>query len=220
MNKFHWSFSTYDSYQTCPRRLNEIRFAKTVVEPESPHAQWGTEVHKALELGVKESTPLPASMEHLNSIIDTLKKTPGKVYTECQLAVSRDLDPVEFFSELVWCRGIVDFLAVNHGVAIALDYKTGKRKLTKQLELMALLIFANFNSVEKVHTGFVWLKEGGKLDTDTFRRDQIPELWDSFRKTVNDMEYSFEMGLWPERQNGLCRQWCPVVQCKYNGKRN
>ena len=47
--------------------------------------------------------------------------------------------------------------------AIVMDYKTGKRKPTEQLDLYAAYVFHHYPDVQEVTTVFVWLKEK-KLD--------------------------------------------------------
>lgn len=215
---FHWSYSAYESYSTCPRRYYETRIAKTVSEPTNDQQLWGVEVHKALELAISEGRPLPETLTQFQGLLTKLCAFPGESHTEHPLAVTNQFTPTPFDAADVWCRGIVDLLLIQKDKAIAIDYKTGRRKVdSKQLQLMAALVFANFSDIEEVFTGFVWLKENGKLDRGLFnRRDKIG-LWEYFKPTVDKMQYSFAHNLWPAHRNGLCKSWCPVVSCHYNG---
>jgi hypothetical protein len=210
-----WSWSGYDAYGTCPKKWHATRIEKRFVEEETPYQVWGVRVHEALELAVRDGTPLPEEMEQWEKLCEQLRCAPGEHFCEMELGLTSKLLPCAFDAEDVWLRGIVDFASVNGAVAVALDYKTGKRKLTDQLKLMALLIFARFPDVDEVHTGFLWLQTG-KLDQELYKREEIPRLWRSFLPRLQQMKESFKLDVWPAKPSGLCRGWCPVKDCAYN----
>ena len=106
-------------------------------------------------------------------------------------------------------------LHVDGETAWVLDHKTGKRKPdSKQLALFALLVFYHYPSVNKCNTAFMWLKSNQK-DTDTFYREQIPELWGMFLQDLKQYRQSFRKDMWTPRTSGLCRGWCPVKSCQF-----
>ena len=217
---FAWSWSAYEAYELCPRKYYETRIAKSVQEGKSPQIIWGEQVHKALEDAVEIGKPLPESMLQFQPVLDKLLNTKGTVYTELKMAVTKAKEPTTFFSQLAWCRGVCDWLSINGNKAIALDYKTGKRKVgSQQLQLMALMILAMNKEVEEVFSGFVWLGDATRIDSGTFLRSDSEKLWSDFMPVVRQMEESFKNNFWPEKKNGLCKDWCPVVTCRYNGRK-
>ncbi len=222
MKPFTWSYSAYEDYQTCPKKYYETRILKRYVQEMGEAQLGGLAGHKALELRVKDKIPLEGGLVRLEPLMTKILSSPGEIYTEQKLAVDKNYQPVDFFASNVWCRGIIDLNIIYRTKAAPLDYKFGKRKVgSGQLKLMSLLTFANFSEVQKTYTGFVWLKEElPKVDAEVFKREDTKDLWKSFEGVVADMQFSYENQTYPPKKNGLCREWCPVVECKYNGKFN
>ena len=212
---FRWSFSSYEAYNTCPRRYYEVRVAKNFQEADSEAMQEGRRIHLALELAVKDGTALPHDLSHLSPIIGLVKKIDADIHTEQKLAVDNQLSPVSFAEG--WCVGIADLNLIKKHKAVTLDYKNGKVKITNQLDLLAILVFQNFPEVNEISSGFVWLKERCKITPNTFRRKEVPELVQKFLPTLQKMSISYEEDVWPCKPSGLCRNWCPVRSCQYNG---
>lgn len=214
-----WSWSSYNAYETCPRRFYEVKVAKAFVEEESTEMLWGNEVHKALENKIKDGTPLPANMAVYNRYADQIARATGEKHAELQLAVTIDLEPTAFDAPDAWARGIGDIVIINGRKAFAGDYKTGKVKpKSQQLDLMAVLTLANFPQVEELATTFLWL-QFGKLTNGQYVRADAEQIWDRFRQGVREMEWSERNNTWPAKPSGLCRNWCPVISCPHNGKR-
>ena len=220
MSIIPWSFSKMNDYETCPRRFYEVKVLKNYVEEKSEQIIWGEQVHLALENNVKDGTPLPENMRQFNYVAAMVAKAQGEKYPEISLAVNAELEPTAFDADDAWARGYCDIAIINGYKATALDYKTGKKKpQSPQLTLMSLLIFARFPEVEVVHSGFVWLQFKSTTPA-TYHRDEIPELWKPFYKTLRDMEWSEKNNIWPAKPSGLCEKWCPVKTCAHNGRRN
>lgn len=141
-----------------------------------------------------------------------LERLEGDKHCEQQMAVDKNFQPAPWKS--AWTRGIADLLVVSKSEAVVMDYKTGKRKLTEQLTLYAGYAFAHYPEVNTVTTGFVWLKDR-KVDKETFTREDVPKIWNSFLPRVRKLELAYEKNAWPCRPSGLCRGWCPVKQCEF-----
>lgn len=211
---FRWSYSVCEAYNTCPRKYYEVKIAKNF-QDSSEHATWGNEVHKALELAVSEDKPLPNSMSSLSYITTLLKTTKAEIYTELKLGVDENLQPVNFREG--WCVGICDLVLINKTKATILDYKTGKKKLTNQLDILAMLVFQNFPHVQEISAGFLWIQYGGELSITRYFRNQVETLIKTFKPTLDKLVYSHEINQWPCKPSGLCKRHCPVRSCQYNG---
>jgi hypothetical protein len=99
-------------------------------------------------------------------------------------------------------------------------HNTGKRKVdSDQLKLFAAMAFAHYPWVEKVVTGFIWLKEG-KFDKESFTREQVPDIWNEFLPRVKRVELAYEQDKWPAKPSGLCKAWCPAGKplCEFCGR--
>lgn len=211
-----WSYSALSSFELCPRRHYQTKVSKEVTETEGEALLWGNRVHKALENYLRDNTPLPAEIPH-QAILDRLLQEAegGELLIERQLALTRKFAPCEWMAEDVWVRGVVDFGFVKGEKGLALDWKTGKRKLVSdQLDLFALLMFHHFPALTSIKSGFVWLKTS-QIDTLAYTREELPELWSRFLPRVSRLEQAFIKDHWPPKPSGICRGWCPCKGCEF-----
>lgn len=213
-----WSYSGLTAFETCPRRFYLTKVARKVKEPPTEATIWGNKVHKALEERAKGTKALPKDMRHYEKYTKKILNRDGKKIVEAKLAVTAKMRPTDFFAKDAWCRGIVDLGIVNDEAALLLDWKTGKRKPgSDQLKLMACLGFAHYPWIDRVVTGFIWLKEK-KFDRDEFHREQLPEMWSDFMPRVDRLSRAYEEDKWVPRPSGLCKNWCPVGDhCEFCG---
>jgi hypothetical protein len=207
-----WTYSQLDNFETCPKKFYHIRVAKDVVDPPNEHSKWGERVHTALEHRVLEGTPLPEGMQQWDEIANKIMQLPGEKLAEHKMAINKSFEPCSW--DDAWCRGIGDLVVTHKDSAFVGDWKTGKRKPTEQLMLYAGKVFATFKQINKVTTGFIWLKEK-KIDKEVFTRDQVSEIWNKFIPRVAKLESAYERDSWPARPSGLCNGWCPVKACKF-----
>lgn len=213
-----WSYTALTSYEQCPKRYFHTRVAKDVTEPEHQALLWGNQVHKALEERVRDGKPLPTGMTQWEPLAARIAALDGELITERQIALDKAFHPCDWFGKDVWVRGVIDVGAVQEDKVIALDWKTGKPKPDlDQLKLFAALAMAVWPQVQKVKTGYVWLTTLD-LETQSFTRDDLPKIWGSFLMRLKRLDRSFRDDHWPENPSGLCKAWCPVRQCQFNGR--
>ena len=195
-----WTYSQLDSFETCPRKFYHLKVARDIVEPPSPHAEWGTRVHAAFEDWIKNGSPLPEGMTQWQSLAEKLAKLPGEKLCEQKMALDKNFRPTDWKTS--WTRGVADLLVVHKDRAVVADYKTGKRKPTEQLDLYAAYTFAHYPQVKVVTTAFVWLKDR-KIDKKEVTRGEVPIVWSGFLPRVRKLESAYERDSWPERPS--CR---------------
>lgn len=118
-----WSYSSLSAFETCPRRYFLTRISKEVKEPQTEATLWGNTVHKALELAVAGSKPLGANFTQYQPIVDRLRATKGKKFTEQKFGLTSSFRPTEFFGKDVWFRGVLDLVITTPKVGIVTDYK-------------------------------------------------------------------------------------------------
>lgn len=219
-----WSHSRIDAYLTCPRRMYEVTISKSFQDSFGPEADWGKKVHKALERRLTLGAELPANMvqyEKQAVMVDEMhKKLGGQLLCEQQMAVTQTLKPCSWFGKETWARCITDVTLVNteRGSAVAIDWKTGKKKDDdRQLALQAAFIFRHYPTVERVTSAFCWLKEGGTMTHVAFSRSNETRLWKQYLPVVRQLTDAAESGHWPAKPSGLCARYCPVTTCKHNG---
>lgn len=217
-----WSYSSLKAFKTCPKQYYEVRVAKNFSFPEETEAtRYGTDFHTAAELYVRDGTPLPLHFNYVKSYLDTLKSLPGDKYCEYRMGLTKDLQPCEFRSPDVWCRGVADLLVVNNetGIARVVDYKTGKSAKyadTAQLELMALMVFKHFPKIRKVKGGLLFVV-ANDFKKDSYDVSEEHTYWRTWMTDVSRLETAHRTGVWNPNKSGLCRKHCPVVTCAHNG---
>lgn len=216
-----WSFSSMKQWSNCARQYHEVKVLKNFVVPDTAQTLYGKDVHTALENYVKDSTPLPKNYRKYQKAIDALIAIPGTKYTELKMGLKADRVTACDFDDLdYWVHGIADLVIVDNSVAYCVDYKTGSPRYadTKQLKLMALMIFAKFPEVKVVEAGLLFLAHD-EFVPDTYVRGESEQLWKRFYEQLQLFDIYTTSGNWPANPSGLCKKYCAVTTCQYNGKR-
>jgi len=211
-----WTYSQLEAYETCPKKFYHLRVLKDFKDPPNEYSAWGERVHTALENRIKDGTPLPDGMTQWEGIAGKLEALPGEKLTEHKMAVDSAFQPADW--KQAWSRGIIDLLVVHGKKAVVADHKTGKRKMTEQLELYAGYVFSHYPEVEEVTSCFIWLKEK-RIDKQTYSREDVYSIWKGFLPRVTKLESSYERDSWLARPSGLCKGWCPVTSCEFNSRK-
>jgi PD-(D/E)XK nuclease superfamily len=213
-----WSYSRLNSFETCPKKFWHEAIAKDVEEPPDTDEQsYGNKVHKALELRIKDGKPLPSNLRHLTPIADKFANATGEKLTEQQLAIDASFRPVKWFDKNTWCRAIVDLAIVNKSHAVTVDYKTGNMSddFTQQ-RLATSVLMLHRRDIETADSMYLWLKFR-KITKEFMTRAAMRDTWNNLLPRVRRYQKAFDTSEFPARQNGLCKKYCPVKQCIYNG---
>lgn len=215
-----WTWSAYEEYGTCPKQFHERRILKNFSgQGENQSAEEGRVTHKALEDAVQSPSGsyIPPEFKKLETLIEALRNAAGEKHCEYKLALTSALKPCDFWDEQYWVRVVIDYLCINGDKAMMLDYKTGKRKLTRQNILSAIHVFIHHPEVKVIQGGFLWLKENGKIDREEYHKKDLIPMFKLFTGRLGEMKQSERLDIWPAKRNGLCQNWCPVKTCCYNG---
>ena len=215
-----WSHSSLKDFEGCPRRYYATKVLKLYPYKEDEKQRYGNELHKAAELYIKDSKPLPERFAYIQPLIDTLMAKPGRKLAEQKMALNASLQPRGWFDKDVWVRGIADMLIIDDDrkVAWVADWKTGSDKYPDmdQIKLMAAMVFAHHPYIEKVHGALFFVaKESmvkGKLHSVEFDK-----TWASFRERVARIEAAAAAENWNPQPSPLCG-WCPHKGCEHNPK--
>ena len=214
-----WSFSRKKNYDTCPKKHYEVDIQKNFTDS-TEQLTWGNSVHEALAKACEGKAPLPVTMPY-QKWVDEMKDEPGlpgRLIVEQKYAITRDFQPTSYFAGNVWYRGICDVARINGPVALARDWKTGKIKHdSKQLMLMATLLFVHIPELQRIRTEFVWLQDDCTTP-EVWKRATIMREWVGLIPEVNAMEQAYKNMTFPPKPSNLCRKWCPVTSCPYHGK--
>lgn len=214
-----WSFSAIKQLTTCAKQYHEVRVLNNFVIPDTEHTLYGKAVHTSLEEYVRNGKPLPKNYQRFQKAVDALMQIPGERHVELKMGLKEDrVTACDFDDPEYWVHGIADLVIINSNEAFSVDYKTGSPRYvdTKQLKLMALMIFAKFPAIERVRSGLLFLLHD-MFVPDDYDRSQIDKLWKSFREPLELHNIYTTSGNWPANPSGLCKKFCPVSTCTYHG---
>ena len=217
---FAWSFSKLKNFETCPKRHEQIDILKNYREAEEPGGalEWGNRVHAALHATLGKGEPLPAEMKDYQKYVDMVGKLPGKLFVEQKYAITVDFGPTQYFAPNVWYRGIGDVVKIAGTRGTILDWKTGAIKVDSvQLMLMAQCLFSHFPQIQRVHTGYIWLKEDATT-VEVYDRRDMATSWVGLLDRVAQLEHAAATHSYPAKPSGLCIKWCPVASCQFYRK--
>jgi CRISPR/Cas system-associated exonuclease Cas4 (RecB family) len=215
-----WSYSRLNSFETCPKKFWHLSVKKDVFEAESEHMRYGKQVHKALELRIGKTRPLPLNLRYLEKYASKLASAKGEKVTEQQLAIDSQFEPCDWFSKQTWCRAIIDLAIISPPHAVVIDYKTGRISDDfTQLRLAGTLLMLHMPEIQTVDLAFLWTKEK-KLTKDErlLHRDDIKNVILDLMPRLKKYEKAHRTESFPARPGGLCKKYCPVKQCPHHGE--
>ncbi|MFM6959530.1 MAG: PD-(D/E)XK nuclease family protein [Schleiferiaceae bacterium] len=216
------SFSRLSTFEQCPAQFDYLYVSKRVQSTSNEAADYGDRVHKTLEaygrcgdeaarvaMRATEVLEEKQTLQTWGDLVDMVLSKPGDKYFEHQMAVNKQLQPVDWFASDVWIRSIADVLVVNGDTAYCIDYKTGKVKDNPtQLQLFAAMVMWAFPTVTKVKTSFVWLRFNETTNA-VYERRFLDALWRALEPRFTKVQDVIELGVFDTKPSGLC-PWCPA----------
>jgi hypothetical protein len=214
-----WSYSSIKTFDQCPKKYYHLKVAKDVKDVPGEAAIYGTAVHEAAELFIKDGTPIPEKFAYIRPTVERLAAIDGDKHCELRLGVSKTdtgYEPTTFFGKNVWWRGIVDLVVIDGAKAYMVDYKTGKNARyadPKQLDLMAGALFVHYPDLEVIKSALVYVVSN-ELIPKTHTRDKMDMYLSVFADELDRLEGAELSGVWNPKSGPLCG-WCPVVECEH-----
>ena len=214
-----WSYSSIKTFDQCPKKYFHLKVIKDVKDIPGEAADYGTAVHEAAELFIKDGTPIPEKFAYMRPIVEPLAAKQGVKHTELRLGVRKTdtgYEPCGFFDKDVWWRGIVDLLIVNNRTAFMIDYKTGKSAKyadMKQLDLMAGAIFVHYPEVQKIKSALAFVVSN-EFPKKVHVREKLDRYLSVFDDQLDQLESAMDNGIWNAKTGPLCG-WCPVKNCEH-----
>lgn len=218
-----WSYSSIKTFDQCPKKYYHLKVVKDVKDTPGEAADYGTAVHEAAELFVKDGTPIPKKFGYMQPIVDSLNAIEGGKHTELKLGVRKTptgYAPCSFFGKDVWWRGIVDLVIINGGTAHMVDYKTGKNAKyadPKQLDLMAGALFVHYPDLKTIKSALAYVVSN-EFIKKVHVRDKMDTYLTVFTDELGRLEHAQLSGVWNPKTSGLC-SFCPVVECEHHRPR-
>ena len=212
------SHSFHVAFEQCPRKALHANILRDVERADSKAMAWGRHVHEAMEKRINHGAPLPEELRHYDMTVQF--PSDYRIAAEVKLAIDSKSQPVDFFSDDVWLRGVLDVVVLNPtkpSFAILIDHKTGKiREDPAELEIHALLLQRHKPELTDIRGWFSWLAHNklGKIHD----LSQTQSTYERIRRTQTEIIRLAALGekAFSPRQSGLC-PWCPcsTQQCEY-----
>jgi len=150
-----WTYSRLSGYETCAKQFYHTKVLKDVPDPPNAAGEWGDRVHKAFEDRLLNGAALPEGMTQWTGIVDKFNALPGEKLVEFEFAVDANFQPTSW--KTAWSRGKADLVVRHKSTVLIVDWKSGKKKPTEQLDLYAAYAKAFWPETERIQTSFVWL---------------------------------------------------------------
>lgn len=227
-----WSHSRLKTFNACPKQLYHTAILKRTDPGYVPYIEGkaqrdGKEIDQALSDRIGKGVPLPAKFAPYEPIAGMVLALPGAKFTQLQLGLDQTFTPCGYKDwDNCWVRVAYDLAVINDWHAYLWDWKNGKVWIDEsQLRLYATIGFHVYPELEVIDTSFVWLAHG-KTSDKTYRRRELPDLWETFLPDVERLQVSFKTNHWPATPSESACKWCsvnqagkcPVAAVKYAGR--
>jgi CRISPR/Cas system-associated exonuclease Cas4 (RecB family) len=211
-----WSYSVLTGFEACPLRHYHVRVARDRAERVSDANQPGQDAHRSFEKRIKEGKALPPGLAGYERVVAPLMDSDA-VDAEVKIGLTAQLKAVDFFHPSVWCRVVVDVLAVRAGGkgVLIVDWKTGKpRDNEDQARLSCVAALAKVPTAQVACAVFIYTNHRGQF-IYKITRDEMESVMDSFAPRVAKLEHAMAFKDWPATPGWACR-FCPVKECRHN----
>lgn len=215
---YSWSFSSL-GLMSCPRKYELLRAKKIIQAPSSVAGDEGSRIHKLFEDYFKEDK-WDDELLKWKRLIETYKAKGGEA--EKEYAFKWIDEPVpnlvkcEMDDPLAWFRGIIDWvkLDIDNGVAEVVDWKTGRVKPSKQMQLYAWVLFLAHPEIERVKCTFHWINYNDQLP-QWFERKDKDKLFEPFKETLDRIDVCYKTDTWIEVPGEIQKSTKRGTNCRF-----
>lgn len=225
MPDFKHSYSTMSTFETCPRQFQEKHVLKTIKFVQNEAATYGSEGHDVMDKSIKSKSLPEGRWSFAAPALQSVYNIAAQVEIQSEVAfgLKEDKTPDTFWNG--WLRGKLDVLfKPSENRAIIADWKFAKFSPTKydlEMDVFSYLVFKNDSSVQDIKRLLVWMKQDspGKPTVSTVSRSKdFEQIEDKVLGKIAVIERSLETDNFPCKPGGLCKSYCDVLSCKFNGK--
>lgn len=240
---YRWSFSSLGLME-CPKKYELVRAKEIVKGEKSKAGDEGARLHELIE-GYIRDDKWDEELARWKRVLDIYKAKNG--VCEAGYSFKWRYDEFNLFAEEPlfhdhvnrkalfrcedtdpdrWYTGYIDWMKIDGDSCEIADWKTGKVKITKQLQLYAWVVMTAHPEVNKVKVTFHFLNYNDQV-SDWFYRKDLNKLFKPFEEILDDINNCYSSDIWPEVPGEIqkstgrgahCR-FCPVTKqhCS-NGK--
>lgn len=213
--------SSLKTFDTCPYQFRGKYLAKEVKWVQNEHAARGDRFHKDAEGYIEKKKPMTDEFRHLSPVLDIIRGWQGPKLVEATYSVKDDLTTsCEWKERTVGSKIDLTNLASQEYVRL-IDYKTGKiRPDPLQLDINVLCLFAALPNVQRIRGAYLYTTEGDiGSKRDYTRETDLPRIKHDIGNRIIKLKRAFAEDKFPKIKNGLCKNYCDVRSCEFNGRR-
>lgn len=220
---FTWSPTSIKVFQTCQLKAWGTWWSPTPPPyVETAATVFGKKVHKYLEDAVKDGRPLPSNLKHLEKWVESVHNMVGDKICEGKFAFNKDWKRVDYFADDVWGRMVIDLRVQREQlVSTIIDWKTGKSRYEDemQIELGILAAHAMEPDTHTYNGTYIYTEEDKMGQMISYTNADVQWLKNKYNRIIGEMEDAFNTKIFNLTKNGLCKQYCDVRECRFNGRR-
>jgi len=216
------SHTALDTFKTCPQQYRAKYITKEVKFEQTTATLLGDRMHKALESRIRDGIMLPTEFAHLEPMVAKVLEFPGIRYVEHKLAFNDNGVPIPYWDKNGYFRGAADLMVFDQekGYLRIFDWKSGKPRANKdQLDRMALAAYQCIKGVKKIRAAFVYPLLAAPVQAETYHDTDMPRLMQLLQHDIKRVDTAIELNQFPPSPSGLCKQWCDVLSCPFNGRK-
>lgn len=217
------SHTLFNTLEICPHQCYRRYVLKDIKFQPNKKADWGNNVHTAMEYRIRGGKPLPPNMQVAESFAAPFDGHHPLV--EIKLGVTREGQTCDFFAQNVYIRGKLDAVIIKGAAAYMGDHKSGSKwEDPAELEIGAMLLHAWHPTLQTIKGQYYWLEtietpdgfwlRSGKAG-QLYDLSHTPKIWARSQATMEELAERERTGRWEKRKNKLC-EWCSVKDCEHN----
>lgn len=228
--KYTWSFSSLGLFE-CPKKYELLRAKRLIESPKSEAGNEGARLHELIEVYLKGGE-LDPDIARWKRTLDVYKAKDGKCeeeyafkWTPC-ISLNNDavqeLNPV-YERKLIRCKGddperwylgYIDWMKIDGNKCEIADWKTGKVKVTKQLQLYAWVIMLAHPEIDTVKVTFHFLNYNDQV-SDWFYRKDMEKMFKYFKDILDEIDRCYLTDVWFEIPGDIVKKTGRGQNCTY-----
>jgi hypothetical protein len=229
---YTWSFSSLGLFE-CPKKYELLRAKRLIESPKSEAGIEGARLHELIEAYVKGGE-LDPDIARWKRILDVYKAKDGKCEEEYAFkwvdysviihgmpTVTRTFDGKAQI--LARCKGddpdryylgYIDWMKIDGNKCEIADWKTGKVKVTKQLQLYAWVVMLAHPEVDTVKVTFYFLNYNDQV-SDWFYRKDMEKMFKYFKDILEEIDNCYRTDVWFEIPGDIVKKTGRGIHCSY-----
>ena len=211
--KYAWSFSSLGLFD-CPKKYELLRAKKIVESEKSKAGDEGARLHKLIENYIRDDI-WDEELARWKRVLNIYKAKNGICEAEYSFKwIDNELIPCKPNDPDRWYLGYIDWMKLDGDKCEIVDWKTGKVKITKQLQLYAWVVMIAHPEINSVKVTFHFLNQNDQV-SDCFERKNLDKLFVPFKEILDGIDQCYSSDTWPEIPGNIVKKTGRGSHCSY-----